>query len=148
MLKIWRVLALAALVGFGAGLAGVWAGTALIGPAPLRDGLDAAVHRELSLTAEQNQRLEGIEASYARRRAATDAELRQAARDIAAAVSQDHGPSERLTQAVDRFHAAMGQAQREAIAHVFAMRAVLDPEQQARFDAIVHTELLRGVEAD
>lgn len=148
MMKAWRVLALAALVGLGAGLAGVFLGTALTRPDAHRDSLDAAVHRELGLTTGQNRRLETIEAAYAVRKAELDAELRAAARDIAAAVSEDHGPSERLTQAIDRFHNAMGKTQREAIAHVFEMRAVLDPEQQTRFDAIVRAELLRGVEED
>lgn len=148
MLKTWKVLALAALVGFGAGLGGVFVGAAFTRGDPHRDTLDAAVHRELDLTPEQDRRLEAIETSYATRKAALDAELRAAARDIAAAVAEDHTQSERLTQAIDRFHNAMGQTQREAIAHVFEMRAVLDSDQQARFDVIVREELLRGVDED
>ncbi|MBY0565649.1 MAG: periplasmic heavy metal sensor [Hyphomonadaceae bacterium] len=148
MLKAWKVLALAALIGFGAGLGGVFVGAALTRPEAHRDTLDAAVHRDLDLTPEQDRRLEAIEASYAARKAALDAELRAAARDIAAAVAEDHAQSERLTQAIDRFHNAMGQTQREAIAHVFEMRAVLDSDQQAQFDVIVREELLRGVGED
>lgn len=148
MLKTWKVFALAALVGFGAGLGGVFVGAALTRPDTHRDTLDAAVHRELDLTSEQDRRLEAIETSYAARKAALDAELRAAARDIATAVAEDHAESERLSRAIDRFHIAMGQTQREAIAHVFQMRAVLDPEQQARFDVIVREELLRGVDEE
>lgn len=148
MLKAWKVLALAALVGFGAGLGGVFVGAALTRSQTHRDTLDATVHRQLNLTPEQDRRLEAIETSYATRKAALDAELRAAAREIAAAVAEDHTQSERLTQAVDRFHNAMGQTQREAIAHVFDMRAVLDPDQQARFDVIVREELLRGVDEE
>jgi signal transduction protein with GAF and PtsI domain len=148
MLKTWKVLALAALVGFGAGLGGVFVGTTLTRPESHRDTLDVAVHRELDLTPDQDVRLEAIETGYATRKAVLDAELRAAARDIAAAVAEDHAPSERLTRAIDRFHTAMGQTQREAIAHVFEMRAVLDPDQQARFDVIVREELLRGVDED
>lgn len=148
MLKAWKVLALAALVGFGAGLGGVFVGGALTRPETHRDTLDAAVHRDLDLTPEQDRRLEAIEASYATRKAALDAELRAAARDIAAAVAEDHAQSDRLTRAIDRFHNAMGQTQREAIAHVFEMRAVLDSDQQAQFDVIVREELLRGVDEE
>ncbi|MGE0743348.1 MAG: periplasmic heavy metal sensor [Hyphomonadaceae bacterium] len=148
MLKTWKVLALAALVGFGAGLGGVFVGAALTRPESHRDTLDAAVHRELDLTPEQHRRLEAIETGYATRKAALDAELRAAARDIAAAVAEDHAQSERLARAIDRFHNAMGQTQREAIAHVFEMRAVLDSHQQARFDVIVREELLRGVDEE
>ncbi|MBY0565670.1 MAG: periplasmic heavy metal sensor [Hyphomonadaceae bacterium] len=148
MLKTWKLLALAALVGFGSGLGGVFVGTMLTRSDAHRDTLDAAVHRELDLTPEQNQRLEAIEAGYALRKGALDAELRAAARDIAAAVAEDHAQSERLSQAIDRFHNAMGQTQRDAIAHVFEMRAVLNADQQARFDIIVREELLRGVDEE
>lgn len=148
MLKTWKVLALAVFVGFGAGLGGVFVGTALTRSETHRDTLDAAMHRELDLTLEQDRRLEAIEASYATRKAALDTELRAAARDIAAAVAEDHAQSDRLTQAIDRFHDAMGQTQHEAIAHVFEMRAALDPDQQAQFDVIVREELLRGVEEE
>lgn len=148
MLKAWKLLVLAALVGFGAGLGGVLVGASLTRADPHRDTLDAAVHRELDLTPEQDRRLEAIEAGYAARKATLDAELRAAARDIAAAVAEDHAQSERLSQAIERFHNAMGQTQRDAIAHVFEMRAVLDPDQQARFDMIVREELLRGVEEE
>ena len=148
MLKTWKVLALAALVGFGAGLGGVFVGAALLRRDTHRDMLDAAVHRELDLTIEQERRLEAIETGYGARKAALDAELRAAARDIATAVAEDHTESERLGRAIDRFHTAMGQTQREAIAHVFQMRAVLDPDQQARFDVIVREELLRGVDEE
>jgi Spy/CpxP family protein refolding chaperone len=148
MLKAWKLLVLAAIVGFGAGLGGVFVGASLTRADPHRDTLDAAVHRELDLTPEQDRRLEAIEAGYAARKATLDAELRAAARDIAAAVAEDHAQSERLSQAIDRFHNAMGQTQRDAIAHVFEMRAVLDPDQQARFDMIVREELLRGVEEE
>ena len=148
MLKTWKLLALAALVGFGSGLGGVFVGTTLTRPDTHRDTLDAAVHRELDLTPEQDRRLEAIEAGYALRKAALDAELRAAARDIAAAVAEDHAQSERLNQAIDLFHNAMGQTQRDAIAHVFEMRAVLNADQQARFDMIVREELLRGVDEE
>lgn len=148
MLKAWKLLVLAALVGFGAGLGGVLVGASLTRADPRRDTLDAAVHRELDLTPEQDRRLEAIEAGYAARKATLDAELRAAARDIAAAVAEDHAQSERLSQAIERFHNAMGQTQRDAIAHVFDMRAVLDPDQQARFDMIVREELLHGVEEE
>ncbi|MBN8607628.1 MAG: periplasmic heavy metal sensor [Caulobacterales bacterium] len=148
MMKTWRVLTLAALAGFGAGLGGVFVGAALTRSETHRDTLDAAVHRELDLTPEQDRRLEEIEASYATRKAALDAELRAAARDIAAAVAEDHAQSDRLTGAIDRFHSAMSQTQHEAIAHVFEMRAVLDSDQQSRFDVIVREELLRGVDED
>src|SRR3546814_8170022 len=38
---------------------------------------------------------------------------------------------------IDRSHAAMGELQKETLAHIFAMRAVLRPEQAEKFDQAV-----------
>ncbi|NWG54746.1 MAG: periplasmic heavy metal sensor [Hydrogenophilaceae bacterium] len=146
MRSIWRTLAIAAFVGFASGAAGVAVGLKLAERASARFSLDAAVHRELDLSEAQNRALEEIEARHAERRTALDAEMRAAAREIAAAIHEDHEPSERLDRAIARFHEAMGQTQQEAVRHVFEMRAVLDERQQARFDDIVRAELLRAAE--
>jgi nickel and cobalt resistance protein CnrR len=146
MRAVWRTLAIAALVGFASGAAGVAIGLKLADGAGERFSLDAAVHRELDLTEAQDRALQEIEARHAARRAAIDQEMRAAAREIATIIYEDHGPSERLDRAIERFHGAMGQAQQEAVRHVFEMREVLDERQQARFDDIVRAELLRAAE--
>ena len=38
---------------------------------------------------------------------------------------------------VERSHATMGVLQNETLAHIFAMRALLKPDQAAKFDAAV-----------
>ncbi|MCC6789805.1 MAG: heavy metal resistance protein, partial [Hyphomonadaceae bacterium] len=43
----------------------------------------------------------------------------------------------RVAAAVERFHDAMGRLQTETIAHMFAMREVLNDEQKAIFDDTV-----------
>ena len=40
-----------------------------------------------------------------------------------------------MIEAADRFHDAMGELQIRSLTHVLAMRAELDPQQQAYFDA-------------
>lgn len=40
-----------------------------------------------------------------------------------------------MAGAVDRSHQAMGLLQKQTLQHLFAMRAVLRPDQAARFDA-------------
>ena len=57
--------------------------------------------------------------------------------ELAAAIREEHGYGPRVTAAIERFHHAMGELQSETIRHVFAMREVLTPEQQAIFDTTV-----------
>ena len=42
-----------------------------------------------------------------------------------------------MQAAIDRFHHAMGELQKETMVHTLAMRAVLTPEQAAKFDDTV-----------
>lgn len=135
----WRGLAITAVVAFAAGLAGVWVGMA--GMHALhhqsRPVLHDVVHERLNLTPEQTARIETIEADFAARRRAREAEMQAANAELAAAIREEHGYGPRVTAAVERFHHAMGELQSETIQHVFAMREVLTPEQQALFDTTV-----------
>jgi len=62
--------------------------------------------------------------------------LRRYAR-AARANGQEQAYSPGVQQAVDRFHHAMGQLQKETILHVLAMRQVLTPQQAEIFDDTV-----------
>ncbi len=134
----WRGLAATALVAFLAGVGGVWVG--LTGMHALhqgRPGLHEVVHERLSLTADQTASIEIIESGFATRRRALEIEMQAANAELAAAIREEHGYGPRVTAAVERFHHAMGELQSETIQHVFAMREVLTPEQQAIFDTTV-----------
>lgn len=134
----WRGLALTALVAFLAGAGGVWVGmTAMHALHHGRPGLHEVVHEQLNLTDEQSARIEAIESQFATRRRALEVEMRAANAELAAAIREEHGYGPRVTAAVERFHHAMGELQSETIAHVFAMREVLTPDQQAIFDTTV-----------
>jgi hypothetical protein len=128
------------IVAFAAGLGGIWAGKVLLAPRPVLD-LHEAVHRNLDLSAEQRQRIDALERDFAPRRQALELEMRAANADLAVAIREEHGYGPHVAAAVERFHHAMGQLQSETIEHVFSMREVLTPAQQARFDNIVSTAL-------
>ncbi|MBW8815358.1 MAG: periplasmic heavy metal sensor [Caulobacterales bacterium] len=103
--------------------------------------LHQLVHDKLDLTPAQTQRIEGLEQAYAARRQTLEAEMRAANADLARAIQQSHAYSPQVQQAIDRFHHAMGELQKESILHVLAMRQVLTPRQAAVFDATVSKAL-------
>jgi hypothetical protein len=138
---------LTGFVAFAAGALGVWAGVAFFADGGRgHPSLDTVVHRELDLSARQNREIETMEIGFAARKTAIEAEMRDATRAISVAVSEDKAYTPSVERAVDRFHSAMGELQHETILHVFEMRAVLTPDQQSRFDAIVRTELVGDAE--
>ena len=139
----WQGLIVTALVAFAAGLGGVWLGmTAFQRSTP---SLHDIVHERLDLTRDQMSRIETIEAAFATRRQALELEMRAANADLATAIREEHGYGPGVTAAIERFHRPMGELQSETIRHVFAMRDVLTPDQQAVFDSTV-VELLTAEE--
>ena len=49
----------------------------------------------------------------------------------------EHGYGPQVTAAIDHTHKVMGEMQKETLEHLFAMRAVLRPDQAAKFDRSV-----------
>jgi Spy/CpxP family protein refolding chaperone len=103
--------------------------------------LHELVHEKLRLTADQQRRIEGLEREHTARQQALQAEMRAANADLARAIEGQHAYTPQVQAAVDRFHHAMGELQKETILHVLAMRAVLTPAQAAQFDAMVARSL-------
>ena len=108
---------------------------------PRQPTLHEVIHKELRLNADQEQRIAVLEADYAVKRRALEAEMRAANADLAAAIREEHGYGRRVTAAVERFHGAMGRLQTVMIQHVFAMREVLTPAQREIFDNTVVSAL-------
>ena len=104
-------------------------------------GLHAFVHDELTLTNEQKQRLEALEARFAVERARLDASARAANAQLAQAMEAEHEYGPRVGAAIDKVHARMGDLQKATVRHVFDMREILDPDQQRRFDQQVSKAL-------
>jgi Spy/CpxP family protein refolding chaperone len=132
--SLWLAIALA----FVAAVGGAMLGRALIPAArPDPGALHHLLHSELDLTPDQTAQIAGIEADFARRRQSLEARQRAANADLATAIAAEHGYGPRVAAAVDATHLAMAALQKATLEHVFAMRAVLRPDQAARFDAAV-----------
>lgn len=123
-------LLLAALAGAG----GAWIGSRFFVRQDHAPSLHELVHEELKLSPDQERRLEVLEQDFAVKRRAREAELRAANAALAAAIQARHEYSPEVQAAVERFHHAMGELQKETILHVLAMRQVLTAEQAAKFD--------------
>jgi Spy/CpxP family protein refolding chaperone len=104
--------------------------------------LDTMVHQQLDLSSDQDRRIEALEAQYAARRLALQAEMTSANQDLAAAIMQEHAYGPRADQAIGRFHRAMRALQEATIRHVLAMRAVLTPGQAKKFDSLIAKALI------
>ncbi|MGN6097213.1 MAG: periplasmic heavy metal sensor [Bosea sp. (in: a-proteobacteria)] len=132
----WTVLV--AAIAFVAAVVGVFVGRALL-PAPPSPSteLHELLHQELDLDAAQKARLEQLESSYALRRTTIEAAMRADNARLAEAIEAEHGYGPAVAAAVDASHADMGRLQKATLAHVFAMRQILRPDQEGRYDRAV-----------
>ena len=136
-MKAWGWAAVAAIA-FLAALAGVAVGHHFLMGATVADtGLHALLHEDLDLDPAQHAAVEAIEQRFAIRRRALELELRADNARLADAMETEHRAGPAVLAAVDRSHHAMGQLQKETLVHLFAMRALLRPDQAARFDRAV-----------
>ena len=113
---------------------GSWLGVAYVSRPKHSTSLHEFVHEELKLSEAQDRQLDTIEARFAVRRAAREADIRSANAELAAAMQEHHAYAPQVAAAVDRSQRAMGALQTETIQHVLDMRSVLTPEQAAKFD--------------
>jgi len=121
-----------------AALSALWIGRSLPIQSHADEGrLHAIMHEQLDLDPEQDRQIEALEDRFAERRKAFDAELRKANVELAEAVANEHEYGPAVERAVDRSHMAMGELQKATLSHVFAMRAVLRPDQARKFDEAV-----------
>lgn len=101
------------------------------------------VHDELSLTADQEQRLDALEARFAVEQARLEASARAANAQLAQAMETEHEYGPEVSAAIDEVHARMGELQKATVRHVFDMREILNPDQQLQFDRKVSAALTR-----
>ena len=137
-MSVMRSMALTLILSVLVAILGVWGGAQYVmhrmqRPTPLHE----LVHEKLGLTADQERRIAGMERDHEARRQALEAEMRAANAQLAQAFQQNHAYTPQVQAAIDRFHRAMGELQKETIVHTLAMRAVLTPDQAAKFDATV-----------
>ena len=129
---------LVAVTAFAAALAAVLVARMWLVPAPrVESQVHALLHQRLKLDPAQEQRIHQLEAAFAKRREALEAEMRVDNERLAKAITAEHGYGPQVGAAVDRSHHVMGQLQKETLQHIFAMRGVLRPDQAAEFDAAI-----------
>ena len=104
-------------------------------------GLHDFVHDELTLTTDQEQRLDALEARFAVERARLEGSARAANARLAQAMENEHEYGPEVSAAIDEVHARMGDLQKATVRHVFDMREILEPEQQRQFDRKVSDAL-------
>lgn len=120
---------------FLAAVAGVLVGRSLFTPAPpIENRFHTLIHHELDLDAGQTARIEVLERRFARQQAQYEREMQDDNHRLAAAIQSEKGYGPAVGEAVDRSHHAMGMLQKATLQHLFAMRAVLRPDQARRFD--------------
>lgn len=137
-----RRIALIALVALIAAVLGVYIGRAML-PQPMHTGseLHALLHDQLDLDAAQQVKLDAIEKTFAATHQAREAQLRADNARLAEAIAAEHVYGPRVAAAVDASHQSMGAVQKVTLEHVFAVRAILRPDQAAKFDAAVNRSL-------
>lgn len=141
--RTWQLAAVA----FLAALAGVLIGRSISDQHPEQpSALHEFLHDELDLDAQQLARIEGLEKRFAIRKRALELELRAGNARLAAAIEAEQGYGPGVTAEVDRSHRAMGELQKETLSHIFAMRAVLRPDQAEKFDRAVVNALTADAE--
>lgn len=129
---------LLAIVAFIAAMAGVLIGRSISDhQAEHSSALHQLLHEELNLNEQQLARIEGLEQLFAIKKRALELELRADNARLATAIEAEHGYGPRVTAEIDRSHRAMGELQKETLSHIFAMRAVLRPDQTEKFDRAV-----------
>lgn len=129
---------LSAAVAFLAALAGVLLGRGLSDDATEQpNALHELLHEELALDDRQLAQIEQLEMRFAVRRRQLELEIKSDNARLAKAIQAEKGYGPRVTVQVERSHGAMGDLQKETLAHIFAMRAVLRPDQAQKFDRAV-----------
>lgn len=134
----WRGLLVTVLLTLAAAFVGVWAGAKYLGSDNSGGmSLHEMAHEELDLSAEQDARLDAIEADFAVERRRLELELKTANAELAAAIRAEKRNGPQVAAAIDHFHDTMGRLQKLTVEHVFAMRGVLTPAQADEFDGTV-----------
>ncbi len=138
MTPAFRRNALTVVLAFLAAVAGVMVGGRVLSPSPHHGTeLHALLHNDIVFDATQEAAIDGLEARFAVQRAALEAQLRADNARLAAAIEREHDNGPAVAAAVDRSHHTMGALQKATLAHVFAMRRLMRPDQTAAFDRVV-----------
>jgi hypothetical protein len=148
MMSWRRQLLVAVLLPAVAGFVGVWVGSRSVQPdsappAPLRMAVDELTRRGLmGLTAAQKNRIDEVELRYSERRVSLRSRIAAANSQLADALAQEATLGPKVEKSIADLKTVVGDLQRETVAYVLELRAVLTAEQQAVFDEKVVAALM------
>jgi nickel and cobalt resistance protein CnrR len=143
-----RQLLLAVLLPAMAGFVGVWVGSRSVQPdaappAPLRMAVDELTRRGLmGLTAAQKARIDEVELRYSHKRVSLRTQIAAANSQLADALAQEAALGPKVEKSIVDLKGVVGDLQRETVAYVLELRAVLTAQQQAVFDEKVVAALM------
>ncbi len=136
--KLWRNTILVVFLSFLAGIAGVWIGLKTLPVSQLSTvNLHEKIHHEFALNAEQKDALHELEEHYSLGQEKYTKALKDANFELAAAIKKYHSLSPEVILAEQKYLDVLGDFQTETLEHIFAMRAILSPEQAQVFDDLV-----------
>ena len=136
---------LIAIIAFAAAVGGVFVGRAFVGHPPQAENeMHSLLHDQLNLSAEQHAQIDALEKQFAVRKQALELEMRADNAKLASAIEAEHGYGPQVSATIDHSHMVMGELQKETLEHIFAMRALLKPDQAAQFDRAVVKALTAG----
>ncbi len=90
------------------------------------------VHKNLNMTAEQEQRSQTSERRYEETKRHLEEVIRLANSDLAERILQDKSYSPSVEKSVAEIHSAVGLLQKATLEHIFELKEVLDAEQYER----------------
>jgi hypothetical protein len=129
-----RRLLLIAVVAFAAAMAGTYAGRTVFAPdRQTETELHALLHKDLNPMPRSTRRSR----RSAFRHTAKGTRTRNARMLISPLRCRPAWLGPEVTAAIDHTHMVMAEMQKETLEHLFAMRAVLRPDQAAKFDRTV-----------
>ncbi len=148
-----RQLILTVLLAGLAGFAGVWFGAHSLPTEssreapPLRLAVDELARRGLvGLSDAQKKQINDIERRFSRQRSASRARIAMADSELADALAVEMSLGPKVEDAIEHLKATVGELQRQTVAYVLELRAVLTEEQQMVFDEKVVAALMTAPE--
>jgi hypothetical protein len=148
MTTFQRQLLLTVLLAGMAGFGGVWFGahglqTDSASRAPLRMAVDELTKRGLlGLSTAQTEKINEIQARYAHKRTKLRVRIAAANSELADALADEMTLGPNVEISIEHLKSMVGDLQREAVAYVLEVRAVLTEQQQMVFDEKVVAALM------
>ncbi len=149
MTPFWRNLIITVVVAASAGFAGARLGamrtppTAATPQTTLRQTVDAMLTRDFSLTADQKEKVRGIDEAFTRQNNRIWATLKMTNAELAGALSDDMTMNAMTHVYIQQIEENVGLLQSSTITYIIDIRNVLTPKQRELYDERIIRALMR-----